>query len=287
MIADFRPILDRMVGRDVHVSYALDAGPSQVAGQPQRARSGADQPGRQRARRHARRRRALGDDHERVAPAPERSAAALPLVEYVVIRVTDTGVGMSDDVKARIFEPFFTTKAPGRGTGIGLQTVYSTVTQAGGRIDVISAPGAGTTFRVLLPVQTSLEPGQESGGVMSMTLNALATTAHGRLPPPRELRAHAASAAPAGRALVIDGDARSASHFNETLERVGFEALAARSIAEGVALAAQRPPQLLVADAARARHRGGAQPRRRADAAARHALHLRARPRGSRPRCRK
>ena len=73
VIADFRPILDRMVGRDVHVSYALDAVAVAGAGRPQRARSGADQPGRQRARRHARRRRAHGDDHERVAPAPERS----------------------------------------------------------------------------------------------------------------------------------------------------------------------------------------------------------------------
>ena len=55
-----------------------------------------------------------------------------------------------------------------------------------------------------------------------------------------------ASAAPVGRALVIDGDARSASHFIETLDRMGFEAVAARSIAEGVTLGAQRPPQLLV-----------------------------------------
>ena len=70
-----------------------------------------------------------------------------------MVRITDTGIGMAEEVKARIFEPFFTTKAPGRGTGIGLQTVHSIVTQAGGRVDVISAPGSGTTFRVLLPVQ--------------------------------------------------------------------------------------------------------------------------------------
>ncbi len=80
-----------------------------------------------------------------------------------------------------------------------------------------------------------------------MTLNALAlmptdpASTIARTP-----RDADASATPAGRALVIDGDARSASHFNETLDRVGFEAFAARSIAEGVALAAQRPPQLLV-----------------------------------------
>jgi len=85
-------------------------------------------------------------------PRQRDRTASLPLVEYVVVRVTDTGVGMSGDMKARIYEPFFTAKAPGRGAGIGLQTVHGIVDQAGGRIDVISAPGSGTTFRVLLPV---------------------------------------------------------------------------------------------------------------------------------------
>ena len=89
----------------------------------------------------------------------------MPLVEYVVIRITDTGIGMNDEVKARIFEPFFTTKAPGRGTGIGLQTVHSLVTQAGGRIDVISAPGAGTTFRVLLPVAADARAARPVGPI--------------------------------------------------------------------------------------------------------------------------
>ncbi len=164
VIADFRPILDRMVGRDVHVSYALDAVPSQVAV----SRSALDQVLINLVV-NARDAMPAGGELSVTTtnewrPRQSDRAAALPLVQYVVIRVTDTGVGMTDDVKARIFEPFFTTKAPGRGTGIGLQTVYSTVTQAGGRIDGISAPGAGTTFRVRLPVQTSLELGQEPGG---------------------------------------------------------------------------------------------------------------------------
>jgi two-component system, cell cycle sensor histidine kinase and response regulator CckA len=152
VIRDFRPILDRMVGRDVHVSYALEASSSAVPV----GRSALDQVLINLVV-NARDAMPAGGEltvttSNEWRPRQGDVAAALPLAEYVVIRITDTGIGMAEEVKARIFEPFFTTKAPGRGTGIGLQTVHGIVTQAGGRIDVISAPGSGTTFRVLLPV---------------------------------------------------------------------------------------------------------------------------------------
>ncbi len=100
---------------------------------------------------------------------------------FVVLTVTDTGDGMSEETRTRIFEPFFTTKEVGQGTGLGLSTVYGIVRQSGGYIHVQSAPGEGTEFKILLPRSTHR------------------TRAHSSLPPPKYGAAGA-------RILLVESD---------------------------------------------------------------------------------
>jgi PAS domain S-box-containing protein len=137
---------------------------------------------------------------------------------YVLLAVTDTGTGMSADVKARVFEPFFTTKGPHQGTGLGLATVYGIVKQFGGFIWVYSEPGRGTTFKIYLPRVS--EPA-------APPLPA---------PPP----------AVGGREtlLLVEDDAAVRRSTAQLLERLGYTVLRAARGEEALAVGANHPGAL-------------------------------------------
>ncbi len=96
----------------------------------------------------------------------EEYITGLAAGSYVSLRVSDSGTGMSDEVRERAFEPFFTTKAPGDGTGLGLATVYGIVKQSGGRTAIYTDEGIGTSINVVLPsVKPPVPAATPAGGV--------------------------------------------------------------------------------------------------------------------------
>jgi CheY-like chemotaxis protein len=124
--------------------------------------------------------------------------------QYVVISVSDTGIGMGPETVARVFEPFFTTKPPGKGTGLGLSQVYGFVKQSGGHVKVYSELGQGTTVKVYLPRLTG-------------THEAVSQAAMKPLP----------EAASEETILVIEDDDDVRAYSVETLRELGYRVVEA------------------------------------------------------------
>jgi CheY-like chemotaxis protein len=101
---------------------------------------------------------AIATRHVHFARPHVESGARIAPGDYVLLSVADTGLGMDDRTREQVFEPFFTTKAVGKGTGLGLATVYGIVKQNGGFIFVDSARGLGTTFKIYLPQVAPPQP---------------------------------------------------------------------------------------------------------------------------------
>ncbi len=134
---------------------------------------------------------------------------------YVMLAVSDTGEGMSPEIQAQIFEPFFTTKEMGRGTGLGLSTVYGIVKQSGGHIAVYSELGHGTAFKIYLP-QTDVVVAE--------------VTAVGSVAP---------DARPTETILVVEDDHRVRRMVEKTLTHAGYTVLVAEGAKTALSLAEQ------------------------------------------------
>ena len=143
---------------------------------------------------------------------------------HVLLAVSDTGCGMDADTMSRIFEPFFTTKEPGKGTGLGLATVYGIVKQSGGHVTVHSEVGRGTTFRIYLPREV----------------------AQAAAPPPRR----EASRGGSETVLVVEDDESVRRLVHRVLEPAGYAVLSAASGAEALELCERRadPIHLMLTD---------------------------------------
>jgi two-component system cell cycle sensor histidine kinase/response regulator CckA len=152
------------------------------------------------------------------------SAPWMPVGPYVRLAVADTGQGMTPDVASHLFEPFFTTKERGKGTGLGLATVYGIVKQSSGHVSVDTAPGCGTTFTIYLPRVEAVDVPDDCQAGDLVTITGTETV------------------------VVIDDDASVAAVARRVLQEAGYRTLVANDQVEAFTLCTQERADLLLTD---------------------------------------
>jgi CheY-like chemotaxis protein len=139
---------------------------------------------------------------------------------YVILSIADTGTGIEPDILEKIFDPFFTTKEIGKGTGLGLSTTMGIVKSHGGFITVYSDPGKGSTFRVYLPAETSLEVEQQKTKTVRLSCGKGETI------------------------LVVDDESSILSMTSQALLTFGYKVRTATNGAQGVAIYAEHRKEI-------------------------------------------
>ncbi len=227
VIANLQPMLRRLIGEDIQLATALAPDLASVRADPSQleqvilnlavnARDAMPNGGRL----------TIETSNVVLDEAYAREHPSVVPGTYVLLGVTDSGVGMDPDTKAHLFEPFFTTKPPGQGTGLGLATVYGVVKQSGGYVWVYSELGRGSSFKVYLPqVEGRVEPGA--------------------IPIPAPRPRHTGETV-----LLVEDEPAVRLFARKALELAGYQVLVAPDGMEALRLAEQHsgPIQLLLTD---------------------------------------
>jgi PAS domain S-box-containing protein len=166
-----------------------------------------------------------------IRPAQDASGNSIEM-GYIQIKIRDTGVGMDEEIRAHAFEPFFTTKSVGRGTGLGLATVYGIVQQCGGEISIESKLGQGTEITILLPAALNVETGEDQPHLLKLVQGS-------------------------GHILMVEDEAQLLDANAEFLRSIGYTVTCASSGPEALELLADAPRlDLVISDVVMPRMNG-------------------------------